>query len=130
MPEILKIAQAVADELSEFDAKVSFVPEFELSELDEMRIAVVPLSTEYKTLSRSSHSELLKVSVGILKRGNETELLALLKFAEDVGLRFLNCKLARATCVSVAYDPIYSPELLRQRNQFTSVIQLTFKQIQ
>jgi hypothetical protein len=129
MPDILKIAEAVAEELAEYSAEVSFVPEYELAELAEMRVVVVPLAIEFKTLSRSSREELLKVSVGILKRGKESELPDLLKLSNDIGVRFLHCKLAGATCVSVAYDPIYSPEYLRQRNQFISVIQLAFKQI-
>ena len=31
-------------------------------------------------------------------------------------------------CVGVAFNPIYSPEHLRERGQFTSVIELSFKQ--
>ena len=71
--------------------------------------------------------ELLKVQIGFLKRGCEDKLPELLQLVEGLGLGFLNRKLAGATCVGVAYNPIYSPDHLRERGQFTSVIELTFK---
>ena len=129
MSEVLKIAEAVAAELAEYHAEVVFFPEFELRELDEMRVVVVPLATEYKTLSRAAHEELLKVQIGFLKRGCEDNLPDLLQLVEGLGLGFLNKKLAGATCVCVAYNPIYSAEHLRERGQFTSVIELSFKLI-
>lgn len=129
MSEVLKIAEAVAAELVDYHAEVVFFPEFELRELDEMRVVIVPLSTEYKTLSRAAHEELLKVQIGFLKRGREDNLPDLLRLVEGLGLGFLNKKLAGATCVCVAYNPIYSAEHLRERGQFTSVIELSFKLI-
>lgn len=127
MSEVLKMAEAVAAELAEYHAEVMFFPEFELRELEAMRVAVIPTGTEYKTVSRSSREELLKVQIGFLKHGCEDELPELLQLVEGLGLGFLNRKLAGATCVGVAYNPIYSPEHLRERGQFTSVIELTFK---
>ena len=129
MSEVLKIAEVVAAELAEYHAEVVFFPEFELRELDEMRVVVVPLATEYKTLSRAAHEELLKVQIGFLKRGCEDNLPDLLRLVDGLGLGFLNKKLAGAMCVCVAYNPIYSAEHLRERGQFTSVIELTFKLI-
>ena len=127
MSEVLNIANAVTEELSDYHAEVSFFPEYELRDLDTMRVAVVPLSTAYKSVSRAAHEELLKVQIGILKRCDEDGLDAMLQFVESLGLGFLNKKLAGATCVCVAYNPIYSPEHLRERGQFTCVIELTFK---
>ena len=45
MSEVLNIANAVAAELSDYHAEVLYFPEYELRDLDEMRIVVVPLST-------------------------------------------------------------------------------------
>ncbi len=127
MSEVLKMAELVTAELKEYKAELVYFPEFDLRELDEMRIAVVPVGTQYKTLSRSAHEELPKVQIGVLKRCGEDGLDEMLQFVEKLGLGFLNKKLGRATCVAVAYNPIYSPEHLRERGQFTSVIELTFK---
>jgi hypothetical protein len=129
MSEVVKIAEAVVAELAEYNAELVFFPEFELRELETMRVAVVPTGTEYKILSRNSHEEVLKVSVGFLKRGCGDELPELLKLVEGIGLGFLGKKCANAPCVTVAFNPIYSPDHLRERGQFTSVIELAFKQI-
>ncbi len=127
MSEVLSIAELICDELAKYKAELLFVPEFELHELEEMKIVVVPTATEYKTLSRSAHEELMKVQIGILKRCTEDDVKELLQFSQDLGLSFLNKKLGEAMCLSVAFNPIYSAEHLRERNQFTSVIELTFK---
>lgn len=125
--DILNLAHAVAEELREYKAELLYFPEFELRDLDDLRIVVVPAETQYKTLSRAVHEELPKVQIGILKRCTEDELDGMLHFAEKLGLGFLNRKLAGGTCVVVAYNPIYRQEHLRERGQFTSVIELTFK---
>ena len=127
MSDILTLARAVAEELREYKAELLYFPEFELHDLDDLRIVVVPAGTQYKTLSRAAHEELPKVQIGILKRCQEDALDEMLCFAEKLGLGFLNRKLAGGTCVSVIYNPIYSPEHLRERGQFTSVIELVFK---
>lgn len=127
MSDILTLARAVAEELREYKAELLYFPEFELHDLDDLRIVVVPAGTQYKTLSRAAHEELPKVQIGILKHCTEDELDGMLRFVEKLGLGFLNRKLAGGTCVSVIYNPIYSPEHLRERGQFTSVIELVFK---
>ena len=109
--------------------KFSIFPTFDLRDLDDLRVVVVPNSTEYKTVSRERHEEILKVQIGFLKRGSEENLDDLLRIVEKIGLGFLNRKLGGATCVCVAYNPIYSPEHLRERGQFTSIIELTFRKI-
>ena len=129
MADVVRLANAVASRLGEYNAEVLFFPTFDLRELEEMRVVVVPVAVEYKNLSRSSHEELLKVQVGVLKRGCEDDLPTMLQFIERLGLGFLNTHLAEAVCVCVAYNPIYFPEHLRERGQFTSVIELTFKAI-
>ena len=90
MSEVVTLAEKVVAELEEYNAELSFFPEFELRDLDEMRVVVVPVGTQYKTLSRSSHEELPRVQIGILKHGSEEELPELLKFVEGLGLGFLN----------------------------------------
>ena len=128
MSEIIRIAEAVAESLEKYHAEVLFFPEFELRNLDDLRVVVVPHSTEYKTVSRERHEEVLKVQIGFLKRGSEENLDDLLQTVEKIGLGFLNRKLGGSTCVCVAYNPIYSPEHLRERGQFTSIIELSFRQ--
>ena len=129
MSEVVNLAVAVAGFLTEYNAEVLYFPTFDLLDLDDLRVVVVPNSTEYKTVSRERHEEILKVQIGFLKRGSEENLDDLLRIVEKIGLGFLNRKLGGATCVCVAYNPIYSPEHLRERGQFTSIIELTFRKI-
>ena len=129
MSNIVDLAAAVADSLADYNAEVLYFPTFDLRDLETMRVIVVPVNPEYKTVSRSAHEELLKVQIGFLKRGCEDEISDLLQTVESLGLSFLDKKLSNATCVCVAYNPIYSPDHLRERGQFTSVIELTFKKI-
>ena len=105
MSDILTLARAVAEELREYKAELLYFPEFELRDLDDLRIVVVPAGTQYKTLSRAAYEELPKVQIGILKRCREDALDEMLRFAEKLGLGFLNRKLAGGTCVSVIYNP-------------------------
>ncbi len=129
MNDVLELAEKVCKELEKYHAEMILVPEFELYELEKMRIIVVPVATEYKILSRSSHEELLKVQIGVLKRCKEDDIVELLAFVSQIGLDFLHKNLDGANCLSVRFNPIYSTEHLRERNQFTSVIELTFKQL-
>lgn len=129
MSEVVNLAVAVAGFLTEHNAEVLYFSTFDLRDLDDLRVVVVPNSTEYKTVSRERHEEILKVQIGFLKRGSEENLDDLLRIVEKIGLGFLNRKLGGATCVCVAYNPIYSPEHLRERGQFTSIIELTFRKI-
>ena len=129
MSEVVNLAVAVAGFLTEYNAEVLYFPTFDLLDLDDLRVVVVPNSAEYKTVSRERHEEILKVQIGFLKRGSEENLDDLLRIVEKIGLGFLNRKLGGATCVCVAYNPIYSPEHLRERGQFTSIIELTFRKI-
>ncbi len=129
MTDIVELAEAVAAELSNYHAEVMLCPEYELRDLEEMKVCVVPLSVEYKTVSRAAREKLMKVQIGFLKRGGEEELKGLLRMVEELGLGFLGKKLLDAYCIGVAYNPIYSPEHLRERGQFTSVIELAFKKI-
>lgn len=129
MSEVVNLAVAVAGFLTEYNAEVLYFPTFDLRDLDDLRVVVVPNSAEYKTVSRERYEEILKVQIGFLKRGSEENLDDLLRIVEKIGLGFLNRKLGGATCVCVAYNPIYSPEHLRERGQFTSIIELTFRKI-
>ena len=127
MSDVVRLAYEVAAELADYHAEVSFCPEFNLRDIDEMKVVVVPLAVEYKTVSRAAREELLKVQIGFLKRCDEDALSGLLDTVERLGLGFLGRKIGDAICVGVAYNPIYVPEHLRERRQFTSVIELAFK---
>lgn len=129
MASIQHLAKSIAQSLAAHDAVVSLAPEYDLKEIETMRIVVVPTGVEYKPVARTAHEENYKISIGILKRTTEDELDALIDFSTSLGQSFLNRVIDDSMCINVAHEPLYSPEHLREKNQFTSVIALTFKSI-
>lgn len=128
MADIVRIAEAVAAEIGEKgEAEVMFAPEFDLKGIREMRIVVVPTGMGMEPLARGSSEDTHKILVGVLKKATEDEIVDLVNTVVAIGKEFLDKRLAGATCVGVKYDPLYYPEHLRERRQFTGVIELTFK---
>ena len=130
MADIIELAQAVADEISvPGEAEVAFAPEFDLKGLKEMKIVVVPSGLEMKPISRSSSEDTMRIQVGVLRQCSEDDIVDLVNTVITIGRGFLDRKVAGATCVDVKYVPLYSPEHLRERRQFTGVVELVFKSV-
>lgn len=130
MVDILKLAEAVATELGDTaKAEVMYAPELDLKGLKEMRIIVVPLSITMKPLARGSSEDTFVIQVGVLKKCTEDDVPDLVKTVVGIGRDFFDKRLENATCVDVKYDPLYSADHLRERRQFTGVIELYFKAV-
>lgn len=134
MSELLNIAEAVKAEidaaLPSVKAELRLLPEFELKELRELKVVVMPHSIEYNNLTRGASGKEIKIDIGILKRTGLDDVPALLDLVEELAALFERRKLTKypaAICSRITNDPLYSPEHLRQRQQFTSVLVLTFK---
>ena len=125
MVDIIDLAQGVAAEIGD-GAEVMFAPEFDLKGIKEKRIVVVPAGIETKPNARDYLEDRLKVQVGILKKCTEDDVPALIREAVALGRRFLHTWVARVRCVKAECNPLYSPEHLRERRQFTGVVELTF----
>ena len=106
--------------------QVMFAPEFDLKGIKEKRIVVVPAGIETKPNARDYLEDRLKVQVGILKKCTEDDVPALIREVVALGRRFLHKWVARVRCVKAECNPLYSPEHLRERRQFTGVVELTF----
>ena len=125
MADIIELAEGVAEEIGD-GAEVMFAPEFDLKGIKEKRIVVVPAGIETKPNARDYLEDRLKVQVGILKKCTEDDVPALIREAVALGRRFLHKWVARVRCVKAECNPLYSPEHLRERRQFTGVVELTF----
>ena len=66
------------------------------------------------------------IHVGLIRRAKEDEVPALLTMVETIARSFLRRHLAGATCISAGFNPLFSPEHLRENREFLSVIELTF----
>ena len=107
-------------------AEVMFAPEFDLKGIKEKRIVVVPAGIETKPNARDYLEDRLKVQVGLLKKCTEDDIPALVREVVSTGRRFLHKWVAGVRCVKAECNPLYSPEHLRERRQFTGVVELTF----
>ena len=130
MLDVIQLAEAVAAELAEYGAEVRLAPEFTPSDLKEMKVVVVPVGVAHSLLSRAHREDALQVQVGVLKRTTEDEVVDLVSFVEGLAVGFLGKVLGGcARCTKTEHVPLYVPEHLRERRQFTGVVELTFKEI-
>ena len=127
MVDIIQLTEAVAAEITApVSAEVVYAPEFDLKGIKETRIIVAPAGLGMKPLSRGCCEDTTKIHIGVLKKCTEDEIPGLVNTVAKIGRSFLDKKLAGATCLAVDYNPLYFPDHLRERRQFTGVIELTF----
>ena len=125
MVDIIGLAEGVAAEIGEC-AEVSFAPEFDLKGLKEKRIVVVPAGIESKPNAREYLEDRLKVQVGLLKKCTEDDVPRLVREVVGIGQGFLQKWVAGVRCMKAEYVPLYLLEQLRERRQFTGIVELTF----
>lgn len=138
----IDIADAIVTELQAASFSEPLVisrralPEFELSELKDLTVTVVPKSVEITNITRDSSSFDVAVDIGIQQKigkdtdaevqrlsGIVTELVSYLNRRTPASLPGVQFK-------SIANEPVYAPEHLSQKRLFTSVITLHYKVIQ
>ncbi len=131
------LADAIVTELSggTFTEPVSVVrrvlPEFELAELGNLTVAVVPKSVEITNVTRQSSQYDVAVDIGIQQKiGKQTddEVLRLSGIVSQV-VAFLNRRsfaALQARFKTIANEPVYAPELLSEKRLFLSVITVTY----
>ncbi|HXG09475.1 MAG TPA: hypothetical protein VNK04_06770 [Gemmataceae bacterium] len=135
---ILAIADAVVAELNgttfsqPFTAERHYQPNFELSEMSELKVSVVPRSVASKSLDRNRDSFEYQIDVAVQKRTDMTpaSLDALMTLVEEIADHFRTQPLANFTearCTEVKNEPVYAIEHLDELRQFTSVLTLTFR---
>jgi hypothetical protein len=107
------------------------LPEFELAELKDLTVAVVPKSVEMTNITRQSTQYDITVDVGIQQKiGKDTdaEVLVLGGIVSDI-VAFLNRR-SLPTCEArfktIANEPVYAPEMLSEKRLFLSVITVTY----
>jgi hypothetical protein len=142
MSNLIKIADAVASELNAVPAETftknfvavrKVIPAYELSELSELRVTVVPKATEMEGSTRSATQYDFKVDIGIQQRVSKDadgDVEVLMGFVEEVANYLSKRVLAAApwACwVAAVNDPPYVPEHLLEKRTFTSVLTVTYR---
>jgi hypothetical protein len=135
---IVQIADAVVAELNgttfsqPLTAERHYQPVFELAEMTELRVSVVPRSVVSKGLDRNRDSFDYLIDVAVQQKIDPTpgNLDALMELVEEIADHFRSEPLAgfpQARCTEVANEPVYAAEHLDEFRQFTSVLTLTFR---
>ena len=128
MVDIVALAQGVAERIG--GADVELAPEYSLKDVKERtRIVVVPVGIRHRMLARGFREDLLTVQVGVLRKTTEDELVDLVNYVQTLALGFLHTTIAGAKCVEANHAPLYVPDHMRERRQFTGIIELLFKEV-
>ena len=145
MALVIDIADAVvgllngddADFSQDFEAQRRVRPNFELTDLADLRVTVVPKGFEASIASRSLSQYDVQVDVGIQKKlpagaDEDAEVAEMCGLVEEVA-DFLKGKALEGTgwravwAAPAKNDPVYSTEHLAEKRVFTSVLTLTYR---
>ncbi|MGC9455257.1 MAG: hypothetical protein ACP5HU_10390 [Phycisphaerae bacterium] len=139
MPLVIDIADAVVAELAggffceEITPQRRVLPDFELAELAELRVTVVPKATEIAGGTRSVCRYDVQVDIGIQKKLGtdlDAEVAALCGLTDEIAEFLRKRPLAAApwaAWVGIANEPVYAPEHLAEQRAFTSVLTVTYR---
>ena len=142
MNRIEEIADAIVAELNAgsfgqtLGAERAYQPTFDLQEMKDLRVTVVPKSITTAVASRADDQVDFAIDIGIQKKlgsDADTEADVLMALVTEIAA-FLNRRPLTAapdvTWVSAANEPIFSPEHFEQLRQFTSVLTVTYRALE
>ena len=139
MSVLIDIADAVAARLNagefsqEFTAERKYQPVFDLPEMAELKVSVVPKSVSITAASRQDSFFDCAVDVGVQKKvdvDNLGELDALMDLVEELVDHLRRNRLEElpeAAWLSIEHEPVFAPEHLNQERVFTSVLTVTYR---
>ena len=137
MALIADIADAVVTELNAGSFSVPFTverlyrPDFELSDMKNLHVSVVPHGLEMSTAGRALSQQDVQIDLAVQKKldaADNAEIDALMGLVEELA-EFLRTKrqFGDAVWVRTENSPVYSQEHLGELRQFTSVLTATLR---
>jgi hypothetical protein len=139
VPLVIDIADAVVAELADGTFSQAFTPErrvlpaFELADLTDLKVTVVPKAVEVTGATRSVSQCDVRVDIGVQKKlgsNLDAEVAELCGLVDEIAEYLRKRPLAAApyvVWVRAANDPVYAPEHLLEKRAFTSVLTLTYR---
>jgi hypothetical protein len=137
--QLILLADAVVAELNAhafsqpFTAQRLCLPVFELKEMQNLHVTIVPQGLSIIPTSRSRDSVDYAIDVAVQKKLaslDAAEIDPLLTLVEEIADFFRHRRLAahpEAAWIKTENEPVYSQEHLRGLRQLTSVLTLTFR---
>ena len=126
---ILDIANGVAEKLADYNADVVFAPDYELKNMKDMRVFVLPVGREVGFATRAAKDNVFAVEVGVIHKCREQAAVpSLVQKVEEIGLKLHGATIGTCMCMKVKWEPMFSVEDLRSRGLFISVLHLSFKE--
>jgi len=139
MALVIDIADAVVTELAggAFSQSITplrrVLPEYELADLKDLRVTVVPASVEIEGASRVLSQHDVRIDIGIQKKlgkALDTEVAQLCGLVEEIS-GFLKRRPLAATPYAIwvksANEPIYAADHLAEQRAFTSVLSVIYR---
>ena len=131
------VAQLNATEFSQsFKANRSYLPRFDLAEMKDLHVTVVPKGVVILPGTRAHNQHDFQIDVAVQKKlatGADEEIDALMTLVDEIADHFRMKRLEgfegfpSAVWTKTEHAPIYAQEHLEQLGQFTSVMTLTFQ---
>lgn len=137
MSTLIAIADAVAASLNAgsfgqpFTAERLYQPAFELADLADLKVSVVPKGVTIATASRDGSYFDCAVDIGIQKKiADDAEIDGLVDLAEEIAdhLRMKRLDgLPEAVWLSIEHEPVVAAEHLEQQRALTSILTVTYR---
>ncbi|NLX60076.1 MAG: hypothetical protein GXY74_13440 [Phycisphaerae bacterium] len=142
MSLVINIADAVTAELNvapagTFDPAITAVrrvlPEFELADLAELKVSVVPKSVMITGSTRGVSQYEISVDIGVqrkLGKDLDSEVVVLGTLMDQIADYLRRRQLSAApyaAWIGIAHEPVYAPEHLAEQRVFTSVLTVTYR---
>jgi hypothetical protein len=137
MSTLIAIADAVTASLNAgsfgltFTAERLYQPAFELADLADLKVSVVPKGVTIATASRDGSYFDCAVDIGIQKKiADGTEIDGLVDLAEDIADHLRMKRLdgfPEAVWLSIEHEPVVAAEHLEQQRALTSILTVTYR---
>lgn len=140
----IDIADAVAAELNSapagtfppaFTAVRRVLPAFDLADLADLKVSVVPKRIEITGSTRSASQYEITVDIGVQKKLGkdlDSEVQALGTLVDSIADYLRRRPLGQAPFAAwagIANDPVYAPEHLAEQRVFTSVLTVSYRAV-
>lgn len=112
----------------EIIAVVDYVPDFNLKDLDERKIIIVPTGCDWDNLTRGKVSRTYVFEIGVLQRlSGESDIEDFCESVISIGDRLKNSMIGDYRCMMVETIQLYNPSDYKQSKKAVGVLRARYK---